>query len=328
MSAQERSIGLDPELYTVVWIAPIEIEARAALQALDHYHCGHFKWERGQDYLFHAGDINRHNVVIATLPIGQNPSTAAAASLASTVKIHFPNIQFGFLVGYASGLPNLSLDPPQDIRLGDVIVGIAEEETAGVVAYDWGTETENGFELFDGGFALATTASIVRAAVGMISIWSRADMERVLPFYNEIRDRDADGLFHDPGQAEDNLYAVDQDGVEYIVQRDRRPDNMRSWAWYGPIGSGDKLFRDSEKRDKMRDKYNLLGLEIGAAGIMNTIPVGVIRGVSDYGDQHNDKLWQPYAAAMAAAYTKAILNEICPRSMYYQRDVRLVLLWF
>ncbi|RYP39996.1 hypothetical protein DL767_001930 [Monosporascus sp. MG133] len=47
---------------------------------------------------------------------------------------------------------------------------------------------------------------------------------------------------------------------------------------------------------------------------MNRIPVGVIRGVCDYGDEHKNKEWQPYAAAMAAAYAKALLTEIPPRT--------------
>ncbi len=45
---------------------------------------------------------------------------------------------------------------------------------------------------------------------------------------------------------------------------------------------------------------------------MNRIPVGVICGVYDYGDPHKNKEWQPYAAAMAAAYAKAVLQEILP----------------
>jgi hypothetical protein len=45
---------------------------------------------------------------------------------------------------------------------------------------------------------------------------------------------------------------------------------------------------------------------------MNTIPVGVIRGVCDYGDAQKNKEWQPYAAAIAAAYAKALLYNISP----------------
>jgi hypothetical protein len=52
-----------------------------------------------------------------------------------------------------------------------------------------------------------------------------------------------------------------------------------------------------------------------AADTMNRISVGVVRGVCDYGNKHKNKEWQPYAAAMAAAYAKAILLEIPPRKM-------------
>lgn len=65
----------------------------------------------------------------------------------------------------------------------------------------------------------------------------------------------------------------------------------------------------------LRDRYGIIGLEMEAAGIMNTIPVGVIRGVCDYADSHKNKDWQPYAAAMAAAYAKAILGTIQPKKI-------------
>jgi hypothetical protein len=72
------------------------------------------------------------------------------------------------------------------------------------------------------------------------------------------------------------------------------------------------LVKSAKKRDELRDKFDLIGLEMEAAGIMNKIPVGVIRGVCDYGDAQKNKAWQPYAAAMAAAYAKYLLNTITP----------------
>jgi nucleoside phosphorylase len=81
-------------------------------------------------------------------------------------------------------------------------------------------------------------------------------------------------------------------------------------VWYGPIGSGEKLLKNAQKRDELRDRYNVIGVEMEAAGTMNHIPVGVVRGVCDYGDAHKNKEWQPYAAAVAAAYAKALLGEI------------------
>ena len=60
---------LDPELYTVVWLAPLEIEAQAALRMLDNRHRGRFPMGRGDDYVFQASDVCRHSsVIIATIP--------------------------------------------------------------------------------------------------------------------------------------------------------------------------------------------------------------------------------------------------------------------
>jgi nucleoside phosphorylase len=50
-----------------------------------------------------------------------------------------------------------------------------------------------------------------------------------------------------------------------------------------------------------------------ATGTINCIPVGVIWGVCDYRDKHKNKEWQPYAAAMAIAYAKAIFYKIKPK---------------
>ncbi|THC90159.1 hypothetical protein EYZ11_010386 [Aspergillus tanneri] len=307
---------LDPNFYTVAWIAPLEIEARAALHLLDNRHQGQFPWSYGYDYLFHAGDINGHNVIIATLPSGQEYGTGSAAALASQIKASFPNIRFGLLVGVAAGLPNLSRSPPYDIRLGDVLVGLPDGESAGLVAYDLGKDTKNGFQLLCCGHVLARTETIVRSAIGCIKIESPHDADIFLPFYESIRDkRHANGTFRDPGQDQDELYAVDKDGVERTVKREQRPDSKRVHVWYGPIGSGEKLMKNAVKRNELRDRYNVIGLEMEAAGTMNQIPVGVIRGVCDYGDEHKSKEWQPYAAAMAAAYAKAVLYQIFPKSM-------------
>jgi hypothetical protein len=305
---------LDPAAYTVAWFAPLEIEARAALHLLDNRHNGRFRMAPGNDYVFQAGDICGHNVIIATLPAGQKYGTGSAAALASQVKNFFPNLWFGLLVGVAAGLPNLSRDPPLDIRLGDILVGLPTNTSAGLVAYDLGKEIGNeGLELLNHGYALANTATVVRSAIGSIKLDEPNEANNFLPYYNSIRNKvHSTGTFADPGQDMDVLYQFDCDGNEVLVQRGRRLDAKRTRVWYGSIGSGDTLMKNARQRDRLRDKYGLIGLEMEAAGTMDCIPVGVIRGVCDYGDEHKNKDWQPYAAAMAAAYAKAILAEILP----------------
>jgi nucleoside phosphorylase len=270
---------------------------------------------RGDDYVFHAGSIYGHNIVIATLPAGQEYGTGSAAALASQLKKFFPNLWFGLLVGVAAGLPDLSQNPARDIRLGDVLVALPNGDNAELIAYDLGKETEDGFQPLRIGHALGASEPIVRAAIGSIKLEAPNDADIFLPYYEAIRDKEhATGTFADPGQDRDILYVAQDSEFEKVVERIPRPESKRTRVWYGPIGSGDKLLKNAQKRNELRDTYGLIGLEMEAAGTMNRIPVSVIRGVCDYGDKHKNKIWQPYAAAMAASYAKAVLHEIPPRN--------------
>ncbi len=47
--------------------------------------------------------------------------------------------------------------------------------------------------------------------------------------------------------------------------------------------------KNGQKRDELRAKYDIIGLEMEAAGVMDTIPVGLIRGVCDYADEQENK---------------------------------------
>jgi hypothetical protein len=128
---------------------------------------------------------------------------------------------------------------------------------------------------------------------------------------------DEEGIFADPGQDADQLYRTvykDLGGITQLAERKERPNHRRTRVWYGPIGSGDILMKDAKMRDELRDKYKIIGLEMEAAGIGNTIPVGVVRGVCDYADEYKNDDWHSYAAAVAAAYAKAILYEIKPHA--------------
>jgi hypothetical protein len=244
-----------------------------------------------------------HNIIIATLPAGEEYGTGAAAALASQVKKVFPNLWFGLLVGVAVGLPDLPRK--RDIRLGDVLVSLPEGENPALIPYDLGKETEDGFQPLRLGHSLAMTTTIVRSAIGSIKLETPYESEVFLPQFERMANCEhATGTFVDPGQDKDVLY----DENDQPIQRPQR--SQRTRVWYGPIGSGEKLLRNAKRRDELRDRYGIIGLETGAAGMMNRIPVGVVRGVCDYGGLHSNKEWQPYAAAMAASYAKSLLDEV------------------
>lgn len=91
--------------------------------------------------------------------------------------------------------------------------------------------------------------------------------------------------FVDPGQNEDTHYSVGSDGVKYEVQREQRLTSDQPRVWHGSIGSGEELVKDARILHALRDNHDLVGLEMEVAGIMNFIPVGVIRGVGNYRDE-------------------------------------------
>jgi nucleoside phosphorylase len=72
--------------------------------------------------------------------------------------------------------------------------------------------------------------------------------------------------------------------------------------------------RDAKKRDLYNKDYDgrILCFEMEAAGLMNSTPCLVIRGISDYADSHKreDHAWHGYAAAAAAAFTKEFIKTI------------------
>jgi nucleoside phosphorylase len=80
---------------------------------------------------------------------------------------------------------------------------------------------------------------------------------------------------------------------------------------YGTIASGNQVVKNAAKRDRVSAQLGgVLCFEMEAAGLMNSFPCLVIRGICDYADSHKNYQWQAYAAGTAAAYAKELLSVI------------------
>lgn len=70
--------------------------------------------------------------------------------------------------------------------------------------------------------------------------------------------------------------------------------------------------KDAIERDRLSaDLGGPICFEMEAAGMammMKHFGCIVIRGISDYSDSHKNDIWQPYAAAAAAAFAKEMLQ--------------------
>ncbi|KAG8408684.1 hypothetical protein J3458_019705 [Metarhizium acridum] len=255
---------LNPEDYRISIIA--------VTLMLDNRHRGRFPTARGYEYLYTPGEMGGHNVIIATLPAGED-------------------------FGVAAGMPKLGGDQERDIRLGDVLVALQDGKVSGLINLELGKWTENGFVLRRGGW-MDTTHMLVRSAITQIKAGDFfQDQPSFLKHYQEMMAKLA-------APRRSTIRA--KNGTCYTKLTG--PWWRESLENLGSVPA----YENASKRDELRDKHNLLGIETAAAGVVPKIPVGVVRGVCDYADEETKEAWRPYAAAMAAAYAKEILLQIGP----------------
>lgn len=115
----------------------------------------------------------------------------------------------------------------------------------------------------------------------------------------------------------DVIHESDYDAASYVnnapnlVLRPTRSEHEDNPAiHYGLIASANQLIKDASIRDRLAAERDVLCFEMEAAGLMNTFPCLVIRGICDYSDSHKNKDWQGFIAIVAAAYTKDLLQRI------------------
>lgn len=83
---------------------------------------------------------------------------------------------------------------------------------------------------------------------------------------------------------------------------------QRPEIFIGRIASGDTVMKSGHHRDQIAKQHKIIAFEMEGAGIWDEIPCAVVKGICDYADAHKNKVWQPFAAATAAAVVKAILG--------------------
>lgn len=83
----------------------------------------------------------------------------------------------------------------------------------------------------------------------------------------------------------------------------------------GAIGSANKLLKNPQKRDLLRDQFGIKAIEMEGSGVADAtwnhgIGYLVVRGICDYCDAHKSDTWQQYAAVTAAAYVRTLLSSM------------------
>ncbi|KAL2824365.1 hypothetical protein BDW59DRAFT_147550 [Aspergillus cavernicola] len=102
---------------------------------------------------------------------------------------------------------------------------------------------------------------------------------------------------------------------QQLEKQGRIQDAQAPSIFVGTIGSGDTVMKSAEERDKIAHAHDLIAFEMEGAGMWDETPCIIVKAVCDYADSHKNKSWQYFAAATAAAATKALLDYYIPRTM-------------
>ena len=244
-----------------------------------------------------------HRVAVVTLP--QDNTRNAAATCTDLLRT-FHSVRCVLVVGVAGGIP-APHHPEKHIRRGDVVVA------DGIVDF--------------GHIRQVDGREVVRRPVEGICV----DFQRAIA---ELRQRDFEAgarsldrelniprrlasLYGRPPAETDRLII----GGQVVPHPDptltgHRPDRPK--IHYGPIGSGDVLLRDEQRRDELAAQHGILAVEMEGSGVaasarLRGVQWFMVRGISDYCENNGkDDLWHRYAAMMAAAYARTLLSACRP----------------
>jgi nucleoside phosphorylase len=247
-----------------------------------------------------------HKIILSrSVRMGNNSAAVAAAALLSD----YPNVEDILLVGIAGGVPNLDAARSRQagvddhVRRGDIIVSDQ------VIQYDFVKMEEDSSE---------NRSKSPQPSSRMLNVANRLEEEMALgkrPWEDTITRVGAQFKWRAPRA--DALY--DYAGPTPVkIPHPKTPRRSGFPAVHrGSIGSANILLKSHSVRDELRRKHKIKAVEMEGSGIADAawnFASGylIVRGSCDYCDRSKDGKWQDYAALIAAAYAKAIIERILP----------------
>jgi nucleoside phosphorylase len=298
MPALERTHGD----YQIGIICALALEKAAVEAMLDEEHPRlETKEHDVNDYTF--GRIGVHNVVIACLPAGLL-GNGPAATVANNMRRSFP-IKFGLMVGIGGGV----WSKKSDIRLGDVVVSQPDGLHGGIVQWDFGKKEKGG--------EFKRTGSLDKPPITLLHALQRMKTRHItdgdklsesLSIMLENKPRMKESFGYQGSEHDKGGETCDDCDINKVVVRLPAHKDSTPKIHYGNIASGNKVMKHGVSRDRIAKSEGVICFEMEAAGLMDNFPCLVIRGICDYADSHKNKIWQPYAAATAAAVARELLS--------------------
>ncbi|KAL6801436.1 hypothetical protein GGI42DRAFT_326392 [Trichoderma sp. SZMC 28013] len=306
--------------YTIAWVVTTTSGVAAFRALLDEEHAS-LPQNDLDNNSYVLGRMGIHNVVLAHPGESKTESKTLGADILSNLTYSFPKIQLRLIVGVGGGAPQpINLDPKEDIRLGDVVVGFPNEENNCVVQWEKSTGEEGSFVAK---CRLHGPPPVFIEAIKALQSAHAAETGNMQQYIDQALQSDSPGMenIKYPGLERDRLFRSgyihkggEQKGADVcaacdfrqVVERTPR-QSSHVMVHYGQIASSHKVMKTSKKRDSLRKEWGVICFEMEAAGLTNDFPFVLIRGICDYSDSHKDKKWRSFASLTAAAYAKDLL---------------------
>lgn len=247
-----------------------------------------------------------HTVVLSLTAMGNSIASARVTLLLE----HFPSVTLIIMTGIAGGIPYPE-KPDEHVRLGDIVVS----NQGGVVRYDF--DKKEGVTEFIHRYPPRPPSATLLEAVSLLNA---SELEGIRPWSRHIKQAMNKLHIERPPGASDIL--VSSTDPTKVISHPNDPGRLYNQprVHIGPIASANRLLKNPLQRDAIRDRFGVKAIEMEGSGIADDTwiyEVGylVVRGICDYADANKNDMWQEYAAIVAAAYTRALL-EVVPSLNY------------
>lgn len=340
--------------FEIAIICATKVEADAVEVTFDKVWDHKYGKAQGDTNAYTTGVIGDHNTVIAYMP---NIGKGAAGKVAGSFCSSFTGFRLALLVGICRGVPSGGADTRKELLLGDVVIsnGIVQYDFGRRLPGKFkrkdtlddnlgrpNLEIRTYLEKLQGWMGTKTLKNNMTKYLGAIleeadfkeSRYPGPDRDMLFEsaYRHKHRESEAYLLCTDCDQGEDSIcdnalhascsvLGCDKARLIHRARLDTAKEAMESpkpEIHYGKIASGDTVMRSGEDRDEIARSEGVIAFEMEGAGVWDSFPCVIIKGICDYADSHKSKEWQAYAAATAASCMKSFLED-WPTTHHTQR---------
>ncbi|RKL27766.1 hypothetical protein BFJ72_g12894 [Fusarium proliferatum] len=336
----QSSFASHPPQIDIAILCALTLEADAVEALFDGQWNDGYNRSKGDTNTYTLGVIGRHGVVLVYMP---GMGTTHSANVATCCRSTFPGISLALMVGICGGVP--FLQDGTELLLGDVVISdglvrydFARQYPDGCLIKNSVSESARKLPVEISGYLAKLKGLNARRRLQERATEYLTTLSNVLGVLDPGVEKDI--LFestyshkhHPPsscnicigdsgvltgmicGQARAASCKELRCDIGRSVARKRQREaagnqgNLYPAVYFGKFGSGDKVMKSGEDRDRIARSEGIIAFEMEGAGAWDILPCVIIKGICDYSDSHKDKRWQAYAASTAAAYAKAFLE--------------------